>query len=220
MKRTVQGLTLAAAVSAAMMAAPAMAYEAGDWVVRGGATMVDPDASSNAVKANGGATDLRVDVDDDTQLGLTVTYMLSNRRGIEVMAATPFKHTVTTDEGTVVPVGTEVGETKHLPPTVSAVYYFSDSQFQPYVGAGINYTTFFSEDSSVGGDMKLDDSWGLALQAGADYHINENLHINASVRWIDIETDATIKGTALGADLDVTVEIDPMVYSIMVGYTF
>ena len=39
--------------------------------------------------------------------------------------------------------------------------------------------------------------------------------LNFSARYIDIETKATLGGDSLG-----TVEIDPWVYSLMVGYKF
>ncbi|MGY2437821.1 OmpW/AlkL family protein, partial [Escherichia coli] len=94
--------------------------------------------------------------------------------------------------------GLKLGSVKHLPPTLSLVYYPLDSKsaFQPYVGAGINYTWFFDDKLSSeaegagfrGLDMK--DSWGWAAQIGADYMLTDNLMINAQVRYIDIDTTA------------------------------
>ena len=52
-----------------------------------------------------------------------------------------------------------------------------------------------------------------------DYQIDTKWHVNASVRFIDIDTEATFKvGEADGAVSDI--EIDPWVYTISVGYTF
>ena len=230
MKHLVKNLSLAVAVAAAMGSISAQAYEAGDWIVRGGLTTVAPDASSDAVTLNGsdigaalGASQSgTVDVDDNTQLGLTATYMINSRLGVELLAATPFSHNV---EGEGALEGVDIAEVTHLPPTLSAVYYLMDGAFQPYVGAGINYTIFFDEDADsdlegvVGdADVDLDDSIGLAFQVGFDYAINDNWHVNGSVRWIDIETDATID-TDIGR-IETTVEIDPLVYSVMVGYKF
>jgi outer membrane protein len=169
----------------------------------------------------------KVSVDDDTQLGLTVEYMLNSNWGVEVLAATPFSHTASAKGGTLSTLTDDVADVKQLPPTVSAVYHFNNGEeLQPYVGVGINYTVFFSEDLSSDtvavlgdGNVELDDSWGLALQIGVDYHLNERWLVNASVRWIDIDTEATIKLDS-GSRVDVDVDIDPMVYSVMVGYKF
>ncbi len=87
-----------------------------------------------------------------------------------------------------------------------------------YVGAGINWTIFFDESTTgalEGANLELDDSVGLALQVGADYDIGENWFINADVRYIDIETDATLDGAALE-----TVKIDPWVIGLNLGWRF
>ncbi|KEA64951.1 Outer membrane protein W precursor [Marinobacterium lacunae] len=192
---------LSAVVGTALLAAAsnAMAYEAGDMLLRVGAANVNPHASDN----------LGLDVEDDTQLGLTGVYMLSSNIGLELLAATPFKHDI-------VAGGTKVGETKQLPPTLSLQFYPMDagSAFQPYVSAGLNYTTFFSEESILG-DTKLDDSWGLAFGIGMDYAINENLLINAAAWKIDIDTEVSVDGTKVG-----TQKIDPTVVMLSLGYKF
>ncbi len=64
-------------------AAPTMAYEQGDWIIRAGAADVDPDTDSDKIDIAGLATLDGVDVDDDTQLGITGTYMLTDSWGIE-----------------------------------------------------------------------------------------------------------------------------------------
>nr|WP_320135111.1 OmpW family outer membrane protein [uncultured Amphritea sp.] len=183
-----------------------MAYESGDMIVRMGAANVDPDTSNNTVVAG-------LDADDNTQLGITGTYMLTNNIGIELLAATPFKHDITIN-------GTKVGETKHLPPTLTLQYYPMDSSsaFQPYIGLGVNYTTFFSESTTgalAGTELDLDSSWGLAGQLGIDYSINDQWLVNAAVWKMDINTDVEVDGANLGE-----LEIDPMVYMMSVGYKF
>ncbi|GAA5316472.1 MAG: outer membrane protein OmpW [Candidatus Pelagadaptatus aseana] len=225
MKKVLKPLTLAAAVSAALVSGHVAAYEAGDWIVRAGATQVAPDEDSSEVLLNGGGIGTEAEVDNNTQLGLTVEYMYTANWGIEVLAATPFSHTVSGKGGVL--NGLDVADIEHLPPTVSAVYHFdTQGNLDPYVGVGINYTAFFSEDLAsdtagavTTGDVDLDDSWGLALQVGVDYQINEKWLVNASVRWIDIDTEAEIKFDN-GAVAEVDVDIDPMVYSVMVGYKF
>ncbi|MDF1691288.1 MAG: outer membrane beta-barrel protein [Zhongshania sp.] len=205
------------------------AYEAGDWIVRAGVTQVAPDESSSVVSVNGdnGAalgTQSGVSVDTNEQLGLNIQYMLSKQLGIELLAATPFKHKIS---GSGDLAGLDIGETKQLPPTLSAVYYFdTHSALMPYLGAGINYTAFFDEKpsatlkSALGANkMDLDNSFGFAVQVGVDYKINNQWLVNASVRKIDIETDAAIDLNN-GDKVDVNVDIDPFVYTLSVGYVF
>jgi outer membrane protein len=88
-------------------------------------------------------------LDSDTQLGLTFAYMLTDHIGLELLAATPFKHTVGV-KGLGGGLDGKLADIKQLPPTLSLQYYPMDasSKFQPYAGVGINYTLFFDEDLS------------------------------------------------------------------------
>lgn len=237
----------ATSVAAASWACGAMAYEGGDIIVRAGAAMVAPDESSDGIAVpalpavNGGRPipGTSAEVDNNTQVGLTATYMFSSSLGLELLAATPFSHDITANLNAAGLGSINAGETKHLPPTLSLVWYpfGSDGSISPYVGAGLNYTVFFEEDvhadlesaagalAGAGGPLpmglELDDSFGLAAQTGVDFAINDSWHVNASVRWIDIDTDATFKAgngaTIITVD---NVEIDPWVYQINIGYRF
>ena len=219
----------AAAITLALSSG-AYAYEAGDWVVRAGYAAVDPRESSSDLKVAGTkAAGTGVGVDSGKALGITASYMITPHIGIELLAATPFQHDITTKGlgGLGVPDGTKLGSAKQLPPTLSAQYYILDpsSVFQPYLGLGLNYTTFFSEDlssdaeNSLGAsNLQLDDSWGLAAEAGFDYRVGDRWLLNAAVWKIDIKSDASLN-TALGK-VKTTVTIDPWVYMIGVGYKF
>jgi len=101
-----------------------------------------------------------------------------------------------------------------------AQYYFgqADSAVRPYVGAGLNYTVFFDEKTEgaiAGTKLDLDNSFGLAVQAGVDYSLSENLFLNASIWYMDINTDVKLNGVK-SAELD----IDPVAFMASVGYTF
>jgi outer membrane protein len=181
------------------LTAQVQAVSQGDWLLRFGGASVNPDASSNPAG---------LDVEDGQALFVNVTYMIRDNIGLELLAATPFTHDITAG-------GSKIAETKHLPPTFSVQYHFSPkASFRPYVGAGINYTTFFSEEIP-GASLSLDDSWGLAVQAGFDVDMTEDWFFNADIRYIDIETTAKVDGAFVA---DVT--IDPTVISIGVGTRF
>lgn len=216
--------TLSASLLALAVAVPfAQAYEAGDIIVRAGAITVDPQESSSDIKIGGAPqAGLKATLDSDTQLGLNFAYMVTDKVGIELLAATPFSHTV----GTKGLGGLKLGDIKHLPPTLSVVYYPLDKQsaVQPYVGLGVNYTWFFDDkltsEAEAAGFRGLDmkDSWGLAAQVGADFMLTDNIMLNAQLRYIDIET----KGTTYAGTTKVTVDVDvdPLVYMVGLGYKF
>lgn len=239
MKVTIWGVLLSS-----VLAANAVAYESGDFFVRFGGVWVSPNESSDgvAIPALGVAPidGTEAEVDINGQLGLTINYMFSPLFGVELLAATPFQHDITANlNGFQAGLSVPAGETHQLPPTLSAIYYplgNSDSLIQPYLGAGLNYTIFFDTDvtadlealtgnlANAGGpvplDLDLDNSLGLAVQVGADYAINEKWHINASLRWIDISTDATFT-SSLGDTITVdNVDIDPLVWQLNFGYKF
>ncbi|MBW3698237.1 outer membrane protein OmpW [Vibrio sp. T187] len=213
MKKTVCGL----AVLTALMSTNVLAHKEGDIIVRAGIATVAPNDSSGDVL---GSSALEFGVDSNTQLGLTFGYMLTDNVSLEVLAATPFSHTISVNT-----VG-DVAETKHLPPTFMLQYYFGEanSDIRPYVGVGINYTVFFDESLTSTGktagltDVSLDDSWGLAGNIGVDYMVNEDWFLNASVWYADIDT--TAKYTTASDSFSTDVSIDPWVFMIGGGYKF
>ncbi len=182
----------------------ALAQDAGDWILRVGVGNVDPKSDNGDV----------VSVDSGTAAVINATYMMTDNVGIELLAATPFSHDIK-----LAADGTRVGETKHLPPTVSVQYHFdTNSAFKPYVGAGLNFTLFFDEKTAgplAGADLELDESFGIAAQVGADWDFSDTMFANLDIRWINIETDAELDGAPLE-----TVEIDPIVYSLTLGWRF
>lgn len=198
-------LKLVPLAAALLLTAPlTQAYEQGDWIVMAGVGVVDPKSSNGDV----------VSVDSGTSLIVSGEYMFSDNWGFEVLGAWPFSHDITLNAD-----GSKVAETKHLPPTFSFKYHFqTNGAFSPYVGAGLNYTTFFDTSTTgllAGTDLDLDDSFGLAAQAGFNYEFSDTMLLNFQLRWINIETDAELDGAPVE-----TVEIDPIVYGINFGWTF
>ena len=222
---------LSASLIALALAAPvAHAHQAGDFILRAGAITTAPNEDSGDIKLDGtkvGGT--KATLDSDTQLGLAFAYMLTDHIGLELLAATPFQHEVGV-KGLGAGLDGKLANINQLPPTLSLQYYPMEptSKFQPYAGIGLNYTLFFDEDLSSSrkaqgfSNMKLKDSVGLAGQLGMDYMLTDNLLVNAAVWYVDIDTKATIDGpSALGVGkTKVSVDVDPWVYMVGVGYKF
>ncbi|QYK06623.1 outer membrane protein OmpW [Shewanella zhangzhouensis] len=211
-KSYLSGLIAASLLS--VVSASALAHQAGDIIVRAGAVVVAPNESSPVV-----ADVAEFGVSNNTQLGLNFGYMLTDNWAIELLAATPFTHDVSLG------VLGKIAETKHLPPTLVAQYYFgnANSAFRPYVGVGVNYTNFFDTEftNDLDGaltDLSLSTSVGWAAQVGFDYSFNKNWMLNASVWYADISTD--VKFNLGDAPVVVETDIDPWVYMVSVGYKF
>lgn len=199
---------LAAALVLGGLAAPAFAQQAGEWTFGVGAHQVNPKSDNGSLV--GGTLD--VEVGSNVRPTITAEYFVRDNLGIEVLAAWPFEHDIS-----ISGVG-QVGSTKHLPPTVSLQYHFGEGTVKPFVGLGINYTLFMSEDTEgalAGADLELDDSFGLAAHAGIDFKVGEKGAIRIDARWIDIDTDVKLNGTDIG-----TVTIDPLVYGAAYVFQF
>lgn len=219
-----KGLAVLATVGAATVAATAPAQaEAGDFLVRGRFIVVAPqDGSSGITPAfpNDG-----VSVDTAYAPEIDFTYMLTNNIGLELIAATT-KHSASGRSGTPAAVG-KLLDTWVLPPTLTLQYHFApDAGFRPYVGAGLNYTIFYNErasgslEAALGAtDVSLSNSFGWALQAGADVPLNSSLFLNFDIKYIDMDTTARLSTTAAGVQR-VRVDINPIVIGVGIGMRF
>jgi outer membrane protein len=188
-------------------AGPALATEAGDWTVSIGAHVVNP-ASNNGSLAGGA---LKTDVGSDWKPTITAEYFFSPNLGLEVLAALPFKHDISLN-------GVKAGSAKQLPPTFTLQYHFNGDKVSPFIGAGINYTTFFDVNETgplAGTQVDLGSSWGLAAHAGLDIRLADRRALRVDVRWMDIDTKVSVNGADVG-----TVKIDPLVYGVAYVWQF
>ncbi len=217
-------ITIATLVVPVLLPLPVFAYEAGDWLVRGRVINVSPNDSSGTLSLNGVDQGTKgVKVDSDTVPELDITYMLTPHWGVELILGYS-EHTVKGEKSWTT-LG-DVIDTKVLPPTLTLQYHFRpNADIRPYVGAGVNYTYFFDEKvagsvlPASGDSVKLDSSWGLAVQAGMDVAINQDWFINVDLKYLDIDTTAHFKNTAVGA-AKIDADIDPWVFGVGIGRRF
>ncbi|RTL30450.1 MAG: OmpW family protein [Burkholderiales bacterium] len=194
---------------AALTCAVAVPAHAGDFMVRARALYLDPaNESTGTLDALGGVT-----VNSKYIWEVDASYFVTPNVAFELIATTPQKQTVSLN-------GSKIGTLRHLPPTLTVQYHFAPSNptVRPYIGAGINYTHFSGVNLSLGGTpLEIDrNSWGTAVQFGADFPINNNLYFNVDFKKIDIRTDVT--HPTLGNVG--TVKIDPVLFGIGIGYRF
>ena len=229
---------IALAVAAALVPSLAMA-EAGDIVVRLRATNITANEDSKLGKMVNNATGssstmipgAELKVDSNTIPEIDFSYYITKNIAAELILATGTKHDVSVigDAGGATVGNQLLGSVNLLPPTLLAQWHFNpDQMFDPYVGAGINYTAVldrnlnFRSGPLAGHKIKIDsDSWGLAAQAGLDVNLGSGWLINADVKYIQINTDVKAR---LGSDSTWTkidkLDIDPWVVSVGFGKKF
>ncbi len=140
-----------------------------------------------------------------------LTYFFTPHIAAEIIAGTA-KHSLSHTSGA------SLGETWILPPTVTLQYHFTpDHNFSPYIGAGVNYSIFYHENTAGGfSNLNIDNAFGPALQAGFDYWISENWGVNFDVKKIWLNVDASLNNGAIKADVD----LDPWLVGAGISYRF
>jgi outer membrane protein len=206
-------------VAVLLLVTPVMAQETG-WVLRGRLIDIAPNDSSTTI----GDTGTGAAVDSAMTLEVDLTYKFNERWAVEVIAATA-KHDLTTESGAL--AGADAGAVTHLPPTVTLQYHFPvTGAFHPYIGAGLNYTIFYDYEISSDlrglglSDLDFENSFGLAGQLGFDYDINDRWLFNVDLKYIKISTDVDLELEGGGVLDTITVDIDPWVFGVGIGYRF
>lgn len=207
MKKTV----LVAALLGTVLSSAAMAQQQpaeGSWMVRARAVHLD----SN----NGGSTnpDLGLSANNKWLPEVDFTYFYNKNLAVELILTVPQKHTLYSHGGAI-------GTFKHLPPTLSAQYHFSDlGKVKPYLGAGVNYTRLSSVNFAPAVAAALSpsvdkNSFGLSLQAGVDIHLKDNMYLNLDIKKVQIRTDVSSAGNKIGQ-----FKVDPVLIGVGLGWRF
>lgn len=200
-------IVLAAAASLVLLQ-PAVSHaaEEGPLLVRVRAVHLD--------SANKDSTGLGLSVNNKTLPEVDFSWFFTPNIAAELILTYPQKHTLYSN-------GSEIGSLKHLPPTLTLQYHFNPTgSFRPYVGAGLNYTNFSSVKFAPAVQTALQpsikrNSWGGALQIGADFQIAKNTYLNFDVKKVQIDTTVSSKGTEVG-----TFKVNPTLVSAGIGWRF
>ena len=204
MKKTV----LAAALLGAVLSSSAFAQQAteGSWMVRARAVHLE--------SSNGDSTPLGLTTNNKWLPEVDISYFYTKNLAVELILTVPQKHTLYSNGGAI-------GTFKHLPPTLTAQYHFTDlGAFKPYLGAGVNYTRLSNVNFSPAVVAALHpsvdkNSWVLAIQAGVDIHLKDNMYLNLDVKKVQIRTDVASSGRKVGE-----FRVDPVLVGIGLGWRF
>lgn len=186
-----------------LMSSVGWAETAGPWMVRVRVVDLNP-ANTN----NNNALPADVSINHKVIPEVDFSYFWTPNLAAELVLTYPQKQDVRLG-------GSSIGSLKHLPPTLTAQYHFDPIQkFQPYVGAGVNYTVFSNVDLPAGITIKKN-SFGLAIQAGVDVDLGNNLYLNFDVKKVQIKTDISSAGTRVD-----TLKVDPWLIGLGLGWHF
>jgi outer membrane protein len=197
-------MVLAVAGSVAMSFAAQAAD--GPWLVRVRAVNID--------SANGDSTGLGLSINNKVIPEIDFSYFVTPQIAAELILTYPQKQTVRSN-------GADIGSFKHLPPTLTVQYHFTGmGAFKPYLGAGVNYTRISDVSfapavvTALHPDLSRN-SYGLALQAGADYEISKGVYLNLDVKKVDLQADVKSSGTKVGV-----FKVDPLLVGLGIGWRF
>ena len=193
---------IAAALLGSVLCASAFAEQAaeGPWMVRARAVHLN--------SANGDSTGLSLTTNHKWMPEVDISYFFNKNVAVELILTVPQKQSLYAS-------GAYIGSFKHLPPTLTAQYHFTNfGSFTPYVGAGINYTRISSRHLPAGVTVDSN-SFGPALQVGVDIPVAKNMYLNFDLKKVYIRTDVAAGGIKQG-----TFKVDPVLFGAGLGWRF
>jgi outer membrane protein len=198
------------------------------WMIRVRALGVLPDGSGSTVNVSGApalsSPNSGLSIGNSVVPELDISYFFTQNIAAELILGVT-RHSIS---GTGALDGLDIGKAWLLPPTLTLQYHFTDfGAFQPYVGAGVNYTVFFNQNAAntanVNGlavtDLHISNSFGAAVQFGFDYMLDRHWGLNVDVKklWLRPDYSATVNGAI---PVSGRANIDPWLVGAGVTYKF
>lgn len=193
---------------------PCLAAEDSPWMLRARILGISPDDSSSQITLIGG----EADVDKAFTPDLDVSYFFNDNIAAEIVFLAYSRHDVKAKNTAVGDI--DLGSLDLVPPTVTLQYHLMpENNIRPYVGAGLSYVLIPNEDSGAATAVRYDDGViGTTLQAGFDYFYNDHWCINFDIKRVWVAVDVEVD--ALDTTVQTTVDVDPWLFGIGVGYRF
>lgn len=225
-------MTIALGTVLALAASGAYADNANPNDIRIGAYFVHYDVSATDITGPYTVPGLNTSIENVTTLYLAYVRTLSNHFQVELAFGYP---PVTYADGkgpaTVGSVpfnGQRIASLRWVSPTALLEYNFlgPDSNWQPFVGVGVNYTWFIDRKITPAGaavsggptSISLPSSVGPAVTAGLTYHLTDRWHFTAS--YSIAQVNSTLTTDTAGILRSNRVHFWPNALVISAGYAF
>ena len=217
MTRVLTPLAIAVAAMVSAQQAAADMWSDGDYVVRVGASWIDPDDGSDQFRISDDFYAADFEVDSDTTWNISGAWLPVEHWGVELMYIGETEHDLDV-RGIYEGNRTLILDNNYRVGSFDASYANAflnwyplsrDCLGQPYVGIGVNYTDFSDEglandfrdaveDPLLGLGVRdvaygLGHSWGVTGQVGVDFRFGRDsaFLVNAAVLYIDADTELT-----------------------------
>lgn len=207
------------------LAQPALADADGKLQVKVLGTAVLPDGKIEKVKADlvGLPAGTQTKANDNVVPTVAIEYFFTPNVSLETICCLT-QHDV--DGTTGLPGAELVAGAKLIPATFTLKYHLDAGAIKPYIGAGPTYFLFIKDKPgsaarALGANgFKLDDAFGVALQAGVDVPVNDSgMVVSLDAKRYFVSTDA--HWYVDGAEVIRTRhKLDPWVLSAGVGFRF
>ncbi len=191
----------------------------GDWILRSGYTFLLPQFKN----------DSQVGMERYGMPTFSFSYLMTDNLGIEFLTGIPSEIDIYNKT-----LGEEakIASFISLSPNATVQYYFKpkDSDFRPYIGLGLIYSSFHKEKPLgilSGANFKLKKSLDPIFQTGFDYMINDKISLNLDIRKLKTSSGAsvtelhkTIMGPYAPERIDYEMGMQPLTVSLNFTWLF
>ena len=223
---------IAGAVLSAVSASPVLAQQAGDIQVKVLATAVLPDGELDSIEGGTLASTVaglgvETEANDNYVPTLAVEYFVSPNLSVETICCVTAHHVSATAPAAL--TGANLVDKIHIvPATFMLKYHFgAPGGIRPYIGAGPTYFLFLQDEAGAGAVAALgaasnhiDDTFGVALQAGIDVPVNEAMLLSLDAKRYFVSPDVHWYNAAGTEVLHTQHNLDPWVLSVGAGFRF
>lgn len=152
---------------------------------------------------------------DNTAFAFEIGYEVMPNWIVSVTAGVPPKTSITGRGGPF--DGVPLGSVKYGPAVVSGHYHLDLGAFRPYLGGGLTYVLAMKDYDAALTQLKVDNGLGVALQAGVDVPLGNDISLFLDVKKLFVSVDAKFTGPAPGS---AKVKLDPVVVHAGIGWRF
>jgi outer membrane protein len=196
--------------------AQSLSPKANDVMVRVGVANVRFDSGADFVVAGQAAPAANLKLSNETTAAVEVDYFLRPQLSLSLTVGFP-PTTKAQGLGQLAPLG-RLGSVRFGTGVAQAYHFGGMGAFQPWIGAGVTRMVIFKEHDGSVQNLNVDDHWGGAVQAGAEYMLNPRVGLYASASKLFLHTHGA---ASLGpAPVTAKIDLDPTILQGGLSFRF